>query len=96
MLNRRRFLQSIVAAASTPAALQGCGLDSLRRMRADSLEPDPVRILDLAAGLEYRIVSQFGHPMSDGLRVPGAHDGMAAFPGTTLAMTGDWQQFSRV
>ncbi len=81
MLNRRRFLQCIVAAATTPAVLQGCHPARVRGPRAAGLAADPREILDLAAGLEYRVVSRFGEAMSDGLRVPGAHDGMAAFPG---------------
>lgn len=81
MLNRRRFLQSVVAAAATPSVLQGCGATALAPGSASSLTPDPERILDLAPGLEYRVVSRFGDHMDDGLRVPAAHDGMAAFPG---------------
>ncbi len=81
MLNRRRFLQSIIAAATTPVALQGCERAPLRHPPGSDLEADPNRLLDLAPGLEYRVVSRFGETMRDGLRVPGAHDGMAAFPG---------------
>jgi secreted PhoX family phosphatase len=40
---------------------------------------DPRGLFDLAPGLEYTVVSKFGDAMSDGLRVPGSHDGMAAF-----------------
>jgi secreted PhoX family phosphatase len=79
MLNRRHFLQCVVAAAATPSIL------AMAEAKASSsaggmLVADPKRILDLASGLHYTIVSRFGDPMSDGLRVPGAHDGMAAFP----------------
>lgn len=45
------------------------------------LKPDPDRVLDLPQGFQYRVISRTGEAMSDGLRVPGAHDGMAAFPG---------------
>ena len=45
------------------------------------LKLDPNRILDLPAGFQYRVISRTGETMSDGLRVPGAHDGMAAFAG---------------
>src|SRR5262245_62518689 len=45
------------------------------------LKPDPNRVLDLPQGFQYRMLSRAGEAMSDGLRVPGAHDGMAAFPG---------------
>ena len=76
MLDRRRFLQCIVAAAATPPLLQGC---SLRGRRYQTLDSDPREVMDLAAGLEYRIISTCGNRMSDGLLVPGAHDGMATF-----------------
>ena len=80
MLNRRHFIQCVVAAAATPSVL------SIARARASdmggsALVADPDRILDLVAGLEYTVVSRFKDTMSDGLRVPAAHDGMAAFPG---------------
>lgn len=78
MLNRRRFIQSIAAAAAAPALTQSCGAaDVLRR----ELRTDPNAVLDLPEGFGYRIVSRVGDAMSDGLRVPGAHDGMAAFEG---------------
>ena len=37
--------------------------------------------MDLPAGFSYRIVSRAGDRMSDGLKVPHAHDGMATFAG---------------
>lgn len=43
------------------------------------LQPDPDGILDLPAGFRYRMLSRTGEKMDDGLRVPGLHDGMAAF-----------------
>lgn len=45
------------------------------------LRADPDGILDLPDGFGYRVVSRAGDAMSDGLRVPAAHDGMAAFEG---------------
>ena len=42
---------------------------------------DPGEILDLPAGFSYRVVSRAGDAMVDALMVPGAQDGMAAFPG---------------
>ncbi len=45
------------------------------------LRPDSNRIIDLPVGFSYRVVSRAGDRMSDGLRVPHAHDGMAAFAG---------------
>jgi len=43
------------------------------------LRSDPQENLDLPSGFHYEIVSTAGAAMSDGLRVPFAHDGMAAF-----------------
>ncbi len=45
------------------------------------LQPDPSGVIDLPEGFTYRIVSRTGDTMDDGLLVPGAHDGMAAFAG---------------
>lgn len=77
MLNRRRFLQSIAAAAG-PTLIYGCQshptIDPL-------LQADPNGILDIPQGFSYSIISRHGTPMSDGLFVPGSHDGMAAFAG---------------
>lgn len=81
MLDRRRFLQCIAAAATTPSLL-GAASARVPAASARSLIADPGRMLDLAPGLGYTVVSRYGDPMSDGLRVPGAHDGMAAFPAT--------------
>ena len=46
-----------------------------------ALEPDPYGLLMLPRGFRYRVFSQVGEKMDDGLLVPGLHDGMAAFPG---------------
>jgi len=78
MIDRRLFLQSIVAAATTPAV--GCAVQSMGPFDA-ALKPDPGQIIDLPHGFTYTVVSTAGEPMSDGLVVPGAHDGMAAFDG---------------
>ena len=78
MLNRRRFLKSIAAAAVTPAMTQSCRADD---DSPGKLRSDPNGILDLPGGFSYRVVSRAGDVMSDGLRVPEAHDGMAAFNG---------------
>ncbi len=76
MLNRRRFIQSIAAAAVTPAMPRPSrATDRLLGV----LRPDSNGILDLPDGFDYRVISRAGEIMSDGLRVPGAHDGMATF-----------------
>lgn len=45
------------------------------------LVPDPDKILDLPKGFKYNLISIAGQLMNDGFRVPGAHDGMAAYEG---------------
>jgi len=58
-------------AASNPLTLAGYG----------TLQSDPNKILDLPKGFKYTVISTRGERMSDGLYVPGQHDGMGAFPG---------------
>lgn len=78
MIDRRRFLQSLIAAATGPAAAAAARRDD---SILGPLRPDPKRLLDLPAGFRYRVVSRAGATMSDELFVPPAHDGMAAFAG---------------
>lgn len=78
MIDRRRFLQSIVAAAAAPISAPSYAVS---QAKFASLRSDPNKILDLPEGFGYHIVSRVGTEMSDGLFVPGAHDGMAAFEG---------------
>lgn len=81
---RRRFIQMLAAT--------GAGFTGLGRAAAAGrlgfggvgdgpLVPDAGGILDLPAGFTYRVLSRWGEEMSDGLLVPGLHDGMAAFDG---------------
>ncbi len=77
MVDRRRFLQSIIAATAGSALPSTSRSDSA----AAGLRADPRRIIDLPPGFGYRVLSRAGDLMDDGFRVPGAHDGMAAFPG---------------
>ena len=81
MLNRRRFLHCIAAAASTPSLLASCERAMAARPLDTRLKPDPDGRLELHEGLEYRVVSHKGRRMNDGLVMPGNHDGMAAFAG---------------
>jgi secreted PhoX family phosphatase len=78
MIDRRRFLQSLVAAAASPAAAAPAGVEP---SPVGPLRPDPNGLLDLPEGFTYSIVSLAGETMSDALKVPLAHDGMAAFNG---------------
>lgn len=59
------------------------------------LMADPKGLLDLPRGFKYRAFSVTGDLMDDGYRVPGLHDGMAAFPGpngTTLLVRNHEEQ----
>jgi secreted PhoX family phosphatase len=76
-MDRRRFLQSIAVAAATPALSVSSRANDAR---VGALRTDAGRILDLPDDYSYDIVSRAGSLMNDGLRVPFAHDGMAAFP----------------
>jgi secreted PhoX family phosphatase len=78
MLNRRYFLRSVVAAFAAPGFSAGCYANNVKQPR---LRTDRNQFLDVMEGFKYRVVSKAGQKMDDGLRVPGAHDGMAAFPG---------------
>lgn len=77
-MDRRHFLKQLAVALSAPAIAAAA-----RENEAGfgPLRPDSDGRLDLPEGYRYTIVSSAGWPMSDGLRVPYAHDGMAAFPG---------------
>lgn len=85
-INRRRFLKGSVKAgasvslAGTLMQLSACGI--LERGRPPmALIKDPAGICDLPRGFEYSLVSGAGETMSDGLEVPGYHDGMGCFSG---------------
>jgi hypothetical protein len=88
-ISRRHFLQ-----AAGAVTLGFGGLHTLFRQTASAspdssviaegygpLQADPAGILELPEGFTYRIVSRVGDRMDDGFVVPGAPDGMAAFPG---------------
>lgn len=48
-----------------------------------ALQPDPKGFIELPAGFSYTTFSTIGETMDDGFKVPGLHDGMAAFPHTS-------------
>jgi uncharacterized protein len=91
-LSRRKFFTLAGASAATSAlvsplapleALYARGREG-RPMPSNGygpLIPDPNGLLDLPRGFTYKAFSRRGDTMSDGNPVPGAHDGMAAFPG---------------
>ena len=81
-ISRRQFL----AAGATTAGFLGlrAALSTALPPRADGygeLTADPKKLFDLPPGFSYQAFSRTGETMSDGLLVPGAHDGMAAFSG---------------
>ena len=80
-MNRRKFLQ--ISGILTAYALSGSLQAMLHASKTSSiknyLHKDPNRILDLHSSLSYQILSTKGNLMSDGNRVPGNADGMAAF-----------------
>lgn len=67
--------------ASASRAAMSSGPGSRAAEGYGPLIPDPDGIMDLPEGFSYQIVARTGDRMSDGLFVPGAPDGMAAFPG---------------
>lgn len=84
-LSRRHFLRTAAAVTIGFGALRT--LDALAFTPAPGvgygpLQADVKGILDLPQGFSYRVISRAGKVMNDGLIVPGAFDGMAAFPGT--------------
>ncbi|MEM6556720.1 MAG: alkaline phosphatase PhoX [Pseudomonadota bacterium] len=87
--SRRHFLHkawAMAAAAPAYSALSACSMPGPEGGDAPNadLVPDPEGFLDLPPGFAYQRLSEVGALMSDGYRVPGAHDGMGCF-----AMEGD-------
>jgi secreted PhoX family phosphatase len=78
MINRRRFVQCLAVAAASPVVSPSCRAN---QTVLGPLQTDPDLILDLPDGFAYTVISRAGDAMSDGLKVPPAHDGMAAFAG---------------
>ncbi len=81
-LSRRRLLQRSTAAALAFGGFRLTGEDAAASAPAvgyGALVRDPGRIIDLPPGFTYRVLSRRGDAMSDGLIVPDAADGMAAF-----------------
>ncbi|QLE54569.1 alkaline phosphatase PhoX [Nostoc sp. TCL26-01] len=88
-LSRRKFFT--LAGASAAGTVLSSPLEGLLARKANGqpvfgggygpLVPDAKGLLDLPAGFQYVTLSSTGELMNDGTLVPGAHDGMAAFPG---------------
>ena len=87
--SRRRALTrgALLAGAGVlgPSLLADCaglpGPPRGRRSGYGRLVPDRQGLLDLPRGFSYRILSEAGDRLRGGGRVPGKHDGMAAFAG---------------
>ena len=87
MIGRRRFIKNGSALASAFLSLKGVvkkanavGHTSPSGKGYGPLRRDPNKILDLPLGFTHKVISTRGDVMSDGLVVPGKHDGMGAFP----------------
>lgn len=73
---------SAYSAKSTKAKAKGQpGYVNLSAEGYGPLFPDPKGVMRLPKGFSYQVFSKAGELMDDGFYVPGAHDGMAAFPG---------------
>jgi len=87
--SRRTFLQS-TGAAFTALVASGCTVRGPRAaplaMPLGPLVADPAGVLDLPAGMSYRVISRLGDTMDDGLAVPDNADGMGCF----LLADGSW------
>ncbi len=82
MHNRREFLStSALAFLGLQNLVTGASAPKAGGKRFGSLVKDPAGIIDLPEGFSYRVLSRQGEKMTDGFKVPGAPDGMAAFPG---------------
>lgn len=81
-ITRRSLLQRAAGVAAGFAALKAMEERGYAQAAGfGPLIPDPARLLDLPRGFKYHVISVQGQTMDDGFRVPGLHDGMAAFPG---------------
>ena len=86
--SRRNFLRNSVCVTAGFLSLRHFAVPSLRAQSYlnevrgyGPLLVDPHHIIDLPKGFQYTVLSRTGDIMDDGFRIPGAPDGMAAFPG---------------
>lgn len=79
---------SIALAGSLEGVFQtSAGADTGEAYGYGPLVPDPKGVLDLPRGFHYKQLSVEGDPISEGVVVPGHHDGMATFPGSRHGRT---------
>ena len=81
MISRRQFLLSAGTLAFIGLSRSAFGKVTLANLTDSvlaygSLIPDSNKLLDLPAGFSYRVISQLGDKMDDGLSVPDKADGM--------------------
>ncbi len=80
MTTRREFNKGIIGLAFAGLASNMVGCSTIVRWQGFSgygqLNSDADGILDLPEGFNYKVISQLGHVMSDGLTVPDRADGM--------------------
>ncbi|MXO67217.1 alkaline phosphatase PhoX [Altericroceibacterium endophyticum] len=82
--NRRTFLRA-TGTAFTAMVASGCMRSGMQPQSVAAtqlygpLVPDPAGLIDLPEGFSYRVISQLGDAMSDGLSVPDKADGMGCF-----------------
>lgn len=83
-ISRRGLFRSVSTTALGFATLKSAferPLTAAEGVGFGPLIPDPKGVLDLPRGFKYHAFSVTGDVMHDGFKVPGLHDGMAAFPG---------------
>ena len=81
-LDRRSFVQTAAFAAAFGGLHRFVHAGNTPGWPGPGLVSDPKGQFDLPEGFDYTIISRRGEQMTDGFRVPGQHDGMAAFPGS--------------
>jgi secreted PhoX family phosphatase len=83
-VSRRGFLGLAATTLAFGGLSQACartGVDYVNQIVGyGDLKPDPAGIFDLPEGFSYKVISEFGQPMDDGLLTPGRMDGMGCFP----------------
>lgn len=77
----RRALLKVAAGAAIVASPLAFLFRRDAKADGGPLVTDPARVVDLPAGLRYRILERAQSPMSDGYKLPGRPDGMACFSG---------------
>lgn len=77
---RRKFLKSGLITSAFLGMSQHLGQSKPESVCPyGKLVPDPEGLLNLPKGFSYQVISRLGNRMSDGYKVPGQFDGMAAF-----------------